>query len=115
MVGGNFTPLLLAFLNNLETVKAVTLVFCSIQQLYIRDIRGKFGIPKLAPVSRFCENLEGGITDFRISGQSVINENGHSSRTSHDIDMKLGPISKLDKRNTANLKKMDDDVMSTKS
>ena len=48
MVGGNFTPLLLAFLiNNLETVKAVTLVFCSIQQLYIRDIRGKFGIPNL--------------------------------------------------------------------
>ena len=47
VVGGNFTPFLLAFLNNLETVKAVTLAFCSIQQLYIRDIRGKFGIPNL--------------------------------------------------------------------
>ena len=55
----------------------------------------------------------GGISDFRISGQSFIKENCHNSRTSNDIDMKLGPVTKLDKTNTATSKKFDDDVIST--
>ena len=46
-----------------------------------------------------------------MSGQSFINENCHNSRTSLDIDMKLGSVTKLDKRNTAVSKKIDDDVM----
>ena len=54
----------------------------------------------------------GGISDFRISGQ-FINENCHNSRTNNDIDMKLGPVTKFDKRSTATLKKFDDDFMST--
>ena len=36
-------------------------------------------------------------------------KNYHKSRTSHDIDMKLGPVTKLDKRNTLMLKKFDND------
>ena len=36
----------------------------------------------------------------------------HDSRTSDGIDMKLGPVTKLDKRNTSTSKKFDDDVMS---
>ena len=36
---------------------------------------------------------------FPISGQSLIKENCHNSRTSDDIGMKLGPVTKLDKRN----------------
>ena len=47
-----------------------------------------------------------------ISGQSFINKNCHNSRNSNDIDMKLTPITKLDKRNTVTPKKIDDDVMS---
>ena len=39
-------------------------------------------------------------SDFQISDQSLINENCHNSGTSHDIDMKLEPVTKLDKRNT---------------
>ena len=39
-------------------------------------------------------------------------ENGHNSRTSNDIDMKLVPVTKLDKRNKNNVKKIDVDVMS---
>ena len=35
-----------------------------------------------------------------------------NSRTSNDIDMKRGPVTKLDKRNTAMSKKFDNDVMS---
>ena len=35
-----------------------------------------------------------------------------NSRTSYDIDIKLGPVTKLDKRNTATSKKIDSDAMS---
>ena len=46
-----------------------------------------------------------GISDFWISGQSLIKGNCHNSRTSDGIDMKLGPVTKLDKRNKTILKK----------
>ena len=49
---------------------------------------------------------------FPISGQSLIKENCHNSRTSGDIDMKLGPVTKLEKRNKATSKNFDYDVMS---
>ena len=58
------------------------------------------------------QNSDGDISDFRISGQSFINENCHNSRTNHDIDMKLGLITKRNKRNTETSKKFADDVMS---
>ena len=96
-------------------VKAVTLVFCSIQQNFIREIRAKFGIPNLPQSPDIGQNLDGGISDFQISGQSLIKENCHNSRTSDDIDMKLGPVTKLDKRNKITSKKFDDDVMSANS
>ena len=40
-----------------------------------------------------------GISDFRISGQSFIKENCHNFRTSDDIGMKLGPVTRLDNGN----------------
>ena len=46
-----------------------------------------------------------------VSGQSFIKENCDNSRTSNDIDMKLGPVTKLNKRNMT--EKTDDGVMST--
>ena len=49
---------------------------------------------------------------FPISDQSLIKENCHNSRTSDEIDMKLGPVTKLDKRNKTTSKKCDVDVMS---
>ena len=57
------------------------------------------------------QNSDGGISNFWISGQSLIKENYRNSRTSHDIDMKLGPVTKIDKRNKTTLKKYDDDIM----
>ena len=38
-------------------------------------------------------------------------ENCHNSRTNDDTDMKLGPITKLDKRNKTTPKKFDNDVI----
>ena len=53
-----------------------------------------------------------GIFDFRTSVQSLIHENCLNSRTGHDIDMKLGPVTKRYKRNMATSKKLDDDIKS---
>ena len=59
------------------------------------------------------QNSDGGISKFQISGQSLIKENYYNSRTSDYFDMKLGPVTKLDKRNKATSKnKTDDDVIS---
>ena len=71
----------------------------------MRDVRAKFGIPYL-PQSHES------ISNSRIPGQSLIKRNCHNSRTSDDIDMKLGPVTKLGKRNKITSKRFDDDVMS---
>ena len=75
------------------------------------DIRAKFGIHNLPKSPDIGQNIDGGISDFRISGQSLIKKNCHNSRTSDGIDMKLGPVTKLDKRNKTTLKKFYDNVM----
>ena len=49
------------------------------------------------------------IYGFRV--KQLINKNCHNSRHSNDIDMKLEPANKLDKKNTATAKQFDDDVM----
>ena len=69
-------------------------------------------MPNLSQSPDIGQNSDGGISDFLISGQSLIKENCHNSRTSHDIVMKLGPVTKLEKRNKTSLKKVDVDVMS---
>ena len=61
------------------------------------------------------QNPGGGISDFRISGQLLRRENCLNSRNSDDIDMKLGPVTNIDKRNKTTSKKFDDDVMSADS
>ena len=80
----------------LTAVNPVTLAFWSIQSHFIRDIRAKFGITNLTQSPDIGQNLDEGISNFRISGQSFINENFHNSGTSHDIDRNLGPVIKLD-------------------
>ena len=113
-MGGNFTPCWFS-LNNLETIKAITLAFCSIQQHFIRDIRAKFDISNFGQSPDVGQNSGEGISDFRISGQSIIKEYCHICRSSDDIDMKLGAITKLDKRNKKKSKKFGYDVMSENS
>ena len=100
-------------LNSSETVKDITLEFCSIQSLFIRDISVKFGIPGSPSLHRYWAKLRRGCSDFRISGQSFINENCHNSRTNHDNNMNLGPVTKLDRKNRVTSKKFNIDVMSS--
>ena len=63
----------------------------------------------------FDKNPDGCISDFHISGQSLIKRNCHNSRTSADLDMKLRPVTKINKRNKSTSKKFVDDVMSENS
>ena len=54
----------------------------------------------------FGQNSDGGISDFQISGQFLIKENCYNSRTRDDIDMKIEPVTKLDKRNKTKLQNL---------
>ena len=92
-------------LNNSETVKAVTLAVCSIPEHLIRNILAKFGIPYSLQSPDIRQNLDRGISDFQISGQSLKKETCHDSRTSDDIDMKPRPVTKLNKGNKTMSKK----------
>ena len=74
--------------------------------LCIREICAKVGIPNSRQSPDIGQNSDEGISDFRISGQSLIKVNCHNSRTSDGIDMKLGPVTKLDKRNKTTSKKL---------
>ena len=42
--------------------------------------------------------MAGDYSNFHISGESFINENGHNSRASQGIDMKFDPTTKLETR-----------------
>ena len=53
------------------------------------------------------QNSDRGISDFQVSGQYLMNEHCHNSRN-NDIDMELGPVTKLDKRNMETSKRFDD-------
>ena len=66
-------------------------------------------MPNLVSPTRPSFHILGKTPDFQISGQSFIKKNCHNSRTSNNIDLKLGPVTKLDKRNMTTF---DDDVMS---
>ena len=104
--GNNFTNPCQFSLENSEMVKAVTLAFCSTQQHFIRDIIHKFDIPNLPLSPDTGQNSDRGISDFQISSQPFIEENRHNSRTSNDSDVKLGPVTKLEKKEHGNIKKV---------
>ena len=91
--------------------KSATLTFCSIQLHLNKDVRAKFGVPYSPQSPDIGQNSGGGISDFWISGQSLIKRNCHNSRARDDICMKLGTETKLDKRNKPKSKKIGDDVM----
>ena len=82
--GGGFS------LNNSEM--AVSMAFCSIQYLFIKEIRDKFGIPNLSQSPDIGQNSDVSIYDLQSSGQFLVNKNCNKSGTSNDMDMKLGPV-----------------------
>ena len=96
-MGVNIIPLVDFPFNNSETVKTVTWVFCKI-------LIEAF-VPNLTPLTR---------PSLQVLGKTqtgVFHKILSYSRTNHDIDMKLGPITKFDKRNPTMSKKFDDYAM----
>ena len=92
-------------------VKTVTLAFCRIQLHFIRDIHPKFGILHFPQSLDIAKHFDGGFSNFRISIESLIKRNCHNSRTSDDIDIKLGSATKLDKKKERKSRKFDNDFM----
>ena len=99
--GGNFTPCWFS-LNNGKSCYSWH---------FIRNFQAKFDIPNLSQSPDIGQNL-GSISVFWFSGQSIIKENCHNSRNSDDIEMKLGPATKLNKKNKTASRNFDDDAMS---
>ena len=60
-------------LNNSEM--AVSMAFCSIQYLFIKEIRDKFGIPNLSQSPDIGQNSDVSIYDLQSSGQFLVNKN----------------------------------------
>ena len=89
----------------------VTLKFSRTQQHVIKKIYDKFGVTNSIQSRDTDKNSERVIFDFGIFCQSFINENFHNQTTSRDIDMKLGPVIKLNNKSTVKPKQTDDDVM----
>ena len=56
-------------------------------------------------------NSDGGVSNFQTSGQPFIEKNCYNSRTSNDIDVKLGPVTRLEKKEHATSKKFGDGVI----
>ena len=102
------------FLNNSKTLKAVTPAFLQHSVTSYQKHSCQIWYPELVHNS-ILDKTQTGISDFRISGQSLIKENCYNARTIDDIDMKLRPVTKRDKRNKTTSKKFDDDVMSGNS
>ena len=84
--------------------------FAAFSNIFIRDICTTFGTPNLLQSPDIGQNSDG-ISDFRISGHSLIKENWKLKNKWWDIDMKLGQVNKLDKGNKTNSKKVGNDFM----
>ena len=63
-------------------------------------------IPNFSQSPDIRQNSGGSICNFCVSGQPLNKENYHNSRTSDDIDMKLGPVTKTDNRKKAKSKSL---------
>ena len=92
-------------------------------QIYIVSFRKSFRKAKKTQVDALILIFEGkaqspdigqisdGVFWFLDFWSIPYKNNYQNSRTSNDIDMKLGPVTKINKRNTTTSKKHDDDVI----
>ena len=93
-MGDLFTsrPLSSFSFNNLERKKTVTLAFSTkVSNFWLETLVLNFAFAKLPQSPYTRPNSDEVTSNFRLSG--------HNSKTSKEIDVKLGPVTKLDKRN----------------
>ena len=64
------------------------------------------------PSLQILDKIQMGIFPIsRFLVKPIINKSCHNSKANDDVDMKLEPVPKLDKRNTTTSKKIDHDVV----
>ena len=68
-------------------------------------------VSPVTPVPETDQNSERVVSISGFPVKSFINKNCPNSKTSNNIDMKLGPVTKLGEKNTTTSKKFDDDVV----
>lgn len=95
------------FLINSERVKAVNLFFFSaFSKLSLKTFMSNL-VLLTRPNFQILEKTQTGVFSFsEFLVESLINQSSHNSRTNHDIDMKLRPLTKFDERNMATSKKL---------
>ena len=87
-----FFPFLYIILKKIKIFKIFNVPLFSVKSAFI-------AVTNVRHVSdQFRSKLRLSISDFQISGQSLIKENVHNSRANDDIDFEIGPLTKLDKR-----------------
>ena len=109
---GLILPLCWFSLNNSETVKAVTWHFVAFSNTLLETFVPNLVFPTSPSLQIFGKTQTRVFPNSGFLVKSLIKENCHNSRTSDDIDMKLGAGTKLYKRNKTTSKRFDDDVMS---
>ena len=104
---------LFSFFNSLKSCKTCKLITL---KLLIRDTSANFGIRDWLQSPDIGQNSSKDLFSFQNSGhflnKNFASKNCHYSRVSNDIDMKLGPLSKLGKKNMMTSKTFDGDVKS---
>lgn len=97
-LGGGFNPpLFCLFLNNLETVEALSLLLCQIK--FIKDTMLNLVSINSPNIWIFFKIQTEVLSVSEFLVKSFMNINCYKSKTSHDIDLKPGPLSKLEERN----------------
>ena len=71
----------------------------------------KFKAALITSFILLLQSSDGSICNFRISCQSLTKENYHDCRTIDEIEMKLGPVTKIGKRNRVTSKSSDNDII----
>ena len=105
-------PLLLRVsFKNSETVKTATLAFRTIHYYFITIICTKSRFLTLPNLQSLGKTQMGVFPNFRIYDQFFITKNCRNSKINHDIDIKLRPVTKFNKRNNNVKKKISDDVV----
>ena len=98
--GGNSPPPPSWFsLNNSKTIKAITLNFAAFSNILLKTF-----VPYLVSITRSSLQILGK-TQTGVLPISGFLANCHNSRTSDDIDVNLGPVTKINNKNKTSSKK----------
>ena len=96
----------------MKTPTSITSVFIKNSFFFVKIRSMQFGFQDCKQVGFFIKHSRSNVAmKFLRLLLLIVKENCHNSRTSNDIDVKLGSVTKLNKWSKTRSKKFDDDVM----